>query len=786
MKSGSIITLALVAMVALAVPATAQWEPNGANAALTINGQTASIVDPTNHVVTVGVPGNLDFAVTSGANANQPILLLLGPPAAGNFPVPWGAIDLGVGGTPSGISIALDGLGQSTGNPFDAFAVTDAGDPILGTPPTFGFGFTVPAGMGGTPASGWQCLVSDPTAPPFMFDNTECAVPTFINGQTLTVATGDDGTIPVSLMNGTFNFYGINYTEAWISGNGLITFGGPLAFPGTFYAPGSLPQWQDLPHIAVNYADWNPVSVNPTDGVLLVEAGTTVDVGWGASSGAFGTTLGGISHFGDVDLAEFHCVLELDTGSNANEGTISITHTTLDPTAAGGNDAVIGITAGGALGAQPVSQDFASVVIGNPDETLFEEHDANNGLTYAGGAGAVNALGWDGFGARHAYHNGNKYNGQTLSFLPNPALAITGDQGYLALSNGPRPDDATAIAPASGTVAGGDTVILAGWFANFDAVSMVIFDPAGAALPGAVLGVLDNSTTHLLALPNISNPEYRDQEGLMVITPAMPAAGTFDVQINFSNGSTFTLPAAFLFSPANSVTTVYAALGDDAFQAHTLTQPGANSITYGGVPYSTLFLGSNGQVTFTVGSGDFSSTMPELFAGWQATPSTVANPGIATYWADFARGGVPDDITVIEDGTLATVEVQYNNQEYWDSQGAAGSWKTTFGLLGPGSVTIDLSGVLLNNVSGTDQDPIVGVSDGIDDGLGNGISATGDNNTGDLDILQAAAYATGSAATVAPESIGEQFPAGTLDLTVINFIEIGDGTTLPFFTWQIL
>jgi len=787
MKSGFFLAIALVALGTLAVPVTAQWDVNGPNASLTLNGQTASVVDPTNHLINIGVPGMLNFAVTSGANANQPVLLLIGPPAAGNFVIPWGTIDLGVGGAPTGVAIALDGLGQSTGNPFDAFAVTDAGDPIAGTPPTFGFGLSIPGGLGGSTPSGWQSIVSDPTAPPFMLDNTETAAPNFVNGQTLTVNTGDDGSIAITLVNGTFNFYGVNYTEVWVGGNGLITFGGPLGFPGAYYAPGSTNQWTDIPHIAVNYSDWNPIAASPSDGVLVNETGATIDIGWGASLGSAGTTAGGISHFGDTDLSEFHCILELDTGTNPAEGTISLVYTTLDPASLNGNDTVLGITGGGSTGPQPVSEDLASVVVGVQDQTMFEEHDANGNLTYAGPAGAGNAFGYDGFGARHAYHNGNKYRGQTLTFMPNTSLATTGDQGYISLASLPRIDDATAITPSSGSINGGDTVVIAGWFQNFGPLGTVIFDPTGAAVPAAVLGIYDNSATHMLALPNPSNPEYRDMEGLVVITPPMPVATTVDVQVTFASGATFTLSSAFLVSPANSATTIYNAIGDDASQMHALTQPGANSIVYGGVPYGTIYLGSNSMVTFGVGSADFSPSMAEFFAGWQATPTTAANPGVALYWADYARGSVTtDDITVIEDGTLGTVEVQYNNQVYWDGQGLAGSWSCTFGLLGPGSVTIDLTNVLLNNVSGTDQNPVVGVSDGNDDGLGNGVSATGDNNTGDLDVLLGGFYSTGSAATVAPESIGEQFTAGTLDITVLNFLELGDGVGTPFFTWQIL
>ncbi|MEE9391325.1 MAG: hypothetical protein V3W41_02340, partial [Planctomycetota bacterium] len=66
MKFG-LINLALVLAVTLSVAglASAQFDVNGPNANLTLQGNVPSAVDPVNHDVTVLVPGNMVLSITT-------------------------------------------------------------------------------------------------------------------------------------------------------------------------------------------------------------------------------------------------------------------------------------------------------------------------------------------------------------------------------------------------------------------------------------------------------------------------------------------------------------------------------------------------------------------------------------------------------------------------------------------------------------------------------------------------------------------------------------------------
>lgn len=79
MKTGfKALAFALVATLCVAGVATAQatWDVDGPNAALTLNGNTPSAVDPVNHDVVVFVPGAMVLSITTGANPDTPIILL--------------------------------------------------------------------------------------------------------------------------------------------------------------------------------------------------------------------------------------------------------------------------------------------------------------------------------------------------------------------------------------------------------------------------------------------------------------------------------------------------------------------------------------------------------------------------------------------------------------------------------------------------------------------------------------------------------------------------------------
>ena len=117
--------------------------------------------------------------------------------------------------------------------------------------------------------------------------------------------------------------------------------------------------------------------------------------------------------------------------------------------------------------------------------------------------------------------------------------------------------------------------------------------------------------------------------------------------------------------------------------------------------------------------------------------------------------------------------ILYENQDWWDSQSPAGSWSCQYGALTTDSLRIDLRDVL-PGVPGTDQNPIVGVSDG--NSLNGGPDTVVDWST---TLPYFTPLGTG------PESIAEQFPmAGAdptqpLDLGVLSFVHFGN------FEWSV-
>ena len=86
-------------------------------------------------------------------------------------------------------------------------------------------------------------------------------------------------------------------------------------------------------------------------------------------------------------------------------------------------------------------------------------------------------------------------------------------------------------------------------------------------------------------------------------------------------------------------------------------------ISFYGTSYNSLFICSNGYVTFGNGSADFTESMAVFFNGFGVAPP---NPGVALYYSDLNRGGVTSGATydVTENQGLGTVGVAYNNQNH--------------------------------------------------------------------------------------------------------------------------
>lgn len=215
--------------------------------------------------------------------------------------------------------------------------------------------------------------------------------------------------------------------------------------------------------------------------------------------------------------------------------------------------------------------------------------------------------------------------------------------------------------------------------------------------------------------------------------------------------------------------TVYNTLGDDVTQAHVLTN--VPTVTFGGVAYTTVLIGSNGMITFGVGSTDWTPSTAEFFAGFRAAGTLGANPGVAPLWADWASpSAANDNVTVIESLAAGTVKVEYNNQLWYSSLLSAGSWSCEFGTFGPNSFMLDLSGALPG--SATDSTPMTGVTDGDD--------LNGPNTT-----LANFSAALPYSSTSAPDSVCQIYTAGGIgaspyNLGVVNFLD-PSGT----FNWTI-
>lgn len=235
---------------------------------------------------------------------------------------------------------------------------------------------------------------------------------------------------------------------------------------------------------------------------------------------------------------------------------------------------------------------------------------------------------------------------------------------------------------------------------------------------------------------------------------------------------------------ATTATSSYSIVADDGFIAHQLVCP----MTFGGIAYTRLFVGSNGQITFETGSTSHSPLGTTFVAGFQngPTPPSAENPGVAVFWADYFRPStVNDRIDVVEDRTAGTVLVQWIGVEWYNSQAPAGSFSAKFGQTGPNSLIIDLSGTIAGSggptpgIGTNDPDPLVGVTDGK--------STVGTDMSADFSALLAANAGTFTTPLAsAPLSIFEQFPLSggdpmqPLDLMTLTF-EDPTGT----FQWTI-
>ena len=691
------------------------------------------------------------------------------------FPVPWGgSIDIGSSGVslPTNVVLIGDGIGLSTG-PLDFFFASNQGSALLGTPPEFVLSLAAGAGLNGG-RSAFQGIVQDPTQPPFNLDNTEAADANFVNGQTVTVtALSGSGSTGVPFLAGkSFRFHGQTYSDVWMSANGYINFGGTSSVTNAGFSIDAHSFVGAEPAIALYQTDWE---TGPNNQILYEELGNTLRIAYGDPT----VQPGGLSHYQDTDSNQFEVILELqDSGfSNANDGQFEIRIINSDTTTTNMNGSgLIGHTPGGANILFPArDRDLHQFQASLPGEAMIEEHNNNNSN--------ATVLGWDGVGAARAYNWFHSWMGTNLTFTPQPWLTIPGDAGYTSTASNQAPDDVRGTVPAGLDVSGNEIITIAGKFNGFsDAMGLggsVVFDPAGLALPGTVVGILDGTGSLPLSIPN--NPDagpFRDTEGLQIVTPVFPGTGPIDMQVNFFSGASFTITVNVV--APGTVITNYSVSAGGSVHTHALQM--GQSIDFYGTTYTQMFLHGHGYITFGAGASDFSETMPEFFAGWQAAgqPMPTPNPGVAVMWSDLNNNSGSAVVEVAEDMATGATTVSFLNQAYWQTGSPAGNASVTFNFAGPNSLAFDYTGYLPETAaSGNTHNTIIGMTDG-DDSIGSDTDMSDGAGTGIFNNL--GLYTS----TMGPDSIGELIPTGVgIAATMWTAVDGGDGTTTPYGTWSI-
>lgn len=752
MKTGFQFLVAALALTMVAGVANAQaaWCADAPNGALTINGVSAGVVDPINHDVTVTLPGTLVVEINTNANANAGLALLVSPMgAAAQSGVPQGilpwdlmdSLDIGtfVGGATviTNVQVIGDGLNPAPGSVNDLFFASNDGNAALGILPTFTLAYSVNTVLNGQ-EFGTQAIVREPTNGPFFLDNTSAASINLLIGLTAVANVGDDGSAEAPFTPGyTFDFHGVQYPSVWLNGNGYANFGGLT----TVNASGFLADFVSLvnaePFIAPHNADWSPQVIG------YQQIATSVVATWGDP-----TYGGNMAHFGSTDNGNLYNIsLELNdgVGGNPNEGQFGINHTILvDNEAATANHYGTGARGHGPGGAAimvtPVETDLNQVAIAGVGEGQLEEHSRNpEGATFP----ILN--GWDSAGSARGYNNADRnWNGHSIQFLPNPPVMVSGDSGYVAIPDGsPQAEDVgffvnpmTGAPLATISDAGGTLEVVSGsWQQLLDAmgpdpmgVPTVVFDPAGLNLQGFVVGIRDTSGTlagagvpGIFVLPGSgAGTAHRDMQALEIITPVFPmgTSGTLTVQFTFSTGAILTT-SVLVASPSTIMTTLTET--DDSSVGLALT----NVIPWYGVPQTQLFVGSNGDITFTQSQGSFTNTTADMFAGFNFTGGTaITTPGCSPLWTDLNSGST-GVYQVIEDVMTGATTVAFSNQNEWGTIAPLGGWTCTFD--GLGMVTFDYS-----NYTGGPFPGAAGFTFGVTDGdaLTGGVGADVDFSNG--------------------------------------------------------
>ena len=332
------------------------------------------------------------------------------------------------------------------------------------------------------------------------------------------------------------------------------------------------------------------------------------------------------------------------------------------------------------------------------------------------------------------------------------------------------PGGTTTISLSDSGGAPGDAFILVG--GNAIACQSIFF-VFGGTLDVAGAGILLNGISPATPLDQMAVTDFSISYGTDCTAngtsgPALqavhmaPAAAPYFLAVTGAAQATYSVP--------QTLVTVYENWGDDAAVLHSTQAacpggPSAN-MQFGTVAYQDVYISSNGPLSFNGGTGDYSATALEHFNGY-----SLGFPGVAPRWEDMQNSAtLNDQVIVTTDLVNNTAAFRFVGQAAWGSGALLGEWTCTFGLAGPGSVVIDLSLALP-----AAENCVVGVTDG---GPGGPTGTAGLDSVVDLDVAAAAGYTTPSG--TGPESICEEFGAGSMDVNVYTFIDL-TGT----FEWTL-
>lgn len=155
---------------------------------------------------------------------------------------------------------------------------------------------------------------------------------------------------------------------------------------------------------------------------------------------------------------------------------------------------------------------------------------------------------------------------------------------------------------------------------------------------------------------------------------------------------------------------------DDGFNVHTLAGS-TPALSFGGQSYNQFFINSNGSMTFAAGSDGWTPSMNGLFVGIPnegvAAPNVSPNPGVAFFWADASRAGLPSGpplYRVTESLVDGSTTIAGINQNYWNSSLGSGNFSCKFDPVAA-NIVLDYSQTITTN--GGAADPfLIGLTDG--------------------------------------------------------------------------